>query len=289
MTDLLLVPGQGWVRAAPVWRATAEERAGALSAFEATRLLCDLRRTGARDGLFLLYRAATGFEPSAPNLLREAALAAGVEAALNRGELLLLRADLTGRPIGASRTEASPHQRLIDAVMQGRATLPLEGQTYRFAPADGWPRGQSAMPHVPVRADRARELVARMGASLARTPADQAACQALAAALVDPLAAAGVLMLRFVQPAGMPSAKPDVPLATPSQLAPRIAQQDWIELQLEWDDGEPFDEDFLLALPGGRTIQGPTDEGGVVRLDGLESGDCTLTFPDLFPATRLPA
>jgi hypothetical protein len=284
VTDLLLVPGQGWVTAVPAWRATGDERARALSAFEATRLLSDLRRSGDRRGLFLLYRAASRFEPSAPNLLRDATLVAAIEAALTRGELLLVRADLIGRPIGATRTEHSPQQHLIDAVMQGRSTLSFEGRTYRFAAADGWRPHPSEAPHVPVRAQTARELVARMAASRARTPADHASWEALAAALVGPQAGPGVLMLRSRDGASVPGATADVPRATPSQLAASIAHQDWLELQLDWDDGTPVDENFVLALPGGRATYGPPDPGGMVRVDGLASGDCKLTFPDLFPA-----
>lgn len=70
---------------------------------------------------------------------------------------------------------------------------------------------------------------------------------------------------------------------TPSQLAPKVAEQDWIELQLKWDDGSAYDGDFLLTLPGGRTTEGPPDEGGVVRVDNVDSGDCKLTFPGLSP------
>jgi len=285
MTDVLLVPGEGWLTAIPAWRATRDERQRALRTFEAARLLADLRRTGDRRSLALLHRAATGFEPAPPNLLRQATLVATVEAALTRGELLLLRADVTGRPVGASAAAPSAQDALIAGVMHGRATLPFEGRTYRFTPADRWSRRDAGTPEAPVRADAARELVARMERAFAQTPADHLAWQALAGALVDPQRGAGVLMLRERPPASAPTARPDVPLVTPSQLAPKpgIAQQDWIELQLEWDDGTPFDEDFLLTLPGGRTTKGPPDAGGLVRVDGLDSGDCKLTFPDLFP------
>ena len=283
MTDVLLVPGEGWITPIPAWRATTNERGRALERFEAARVLADLRRNSDRRSLALLYRVATGFEPSAPNLLREAALVAAVEAAVTRGDLLLLRADVTGRPVGMPSTGRSTHDQLIDGVTPGRAALAFEGRRYRFTPAAGWSRAAGWEAYVPLRAETARDLVARLEGALAQTPAHHAAWQALAAALTDPQRGAGVLMLRERPPASAPAVRPDVPVVTPSQLAPKIAPQDWIELQLEWDDGTPFDEDFVLTLPGGRITKGPPDEGGLVRVDGLDSGDCKLTFPDRFP------
>ncbi|HXU64430.1 MAG TPA: hypothetical protein VN962_22175 [Polyangia bacterium] len=283
MTDVLLVPGEGWITPIPAWRATIDERGRALKTFEAARVLADLRRNSDRRSLALLYRVATGFEPSAPNLLREATLVAAVEAAVARGELLLLRADVTGRPLGARSVGRSPQDQLIDGVTPGGVALAFEGRRYRFTPAAGWSRAAGSEAYVAVRVEIARELVTRMEGTLAQTPADHAAWQALAAALTDPQRGTGVLMLREKPPASAPAVRPDVPVVTPSQLAPKIAEQDWIELQLEWDDGTPFDENFLLTLPGGRTIKGSADAGGLVRVDGLHSGDCKLTFPDRFP------
>lgn len=289
MTDVILVPGEGWMTPIPAWRATPEQRERALATFEAARLLSDLRRNGDRRSLAILYRAATGFEPPALGLMREATLIAAVDAAIGRGDLLLLRADVTGRPVGSPATGRSVQDQLIEGVMQGRPMLSFQGRSYRFAPAESWAHRAASTPYVPVRADAARELMARMEPSLAATPAGRVAWQALAAALTDPQRGAGVLMLRHLPAPASPSVKPDVPLVTPSQLAAKLVQQDWIEVQLEWDDGTPFDEDFLLTLPGGRTTQGPPDTGGLVRVDGLQPGDCRLTFPDLFPAPNAAA
>lgn len=283
--DLLLVPGYGAVTPVAAWRASAEQRARALGPGELARVVAGLRRDGDRRSLTILYGVATGLEARAPGELREALMVAAVDDAIARGQLLLVRGDGSAPSAEpGTRPAATPEDRLIDSVMDGRGALPFEGRRYRFTPGQRWSQRDGGREYVPLPAQAARELVGRMEATLARTPADHAAWQAVADALKDPQARGGIVMLRHAPATVSASPKPDLPVVTPSQLAPRIAQQDWIELQLEWDDGTPFDGDFLLTLPGGRTTQGPPDEGGAVRVDGLDPGDCKLTFPGLFPA-----
>lgn len=72
-----------------------------------------------------------------------------------------------------------------------------------------------------------------------------------------------------------------MPTATPSQLRPKVAQQDWIEIRMEYDDGSPFDGSCVLLLPDSRKTEGPPDADGVVRLERLDPGSCKLSFPEL--------
>lgn len=283
--DQVLVRGYGWIAPIPAWRAGADARARALRPFESAPVLESLRRDADRRVLLILYQAATGLDLWAPGEARETSLIAAVEAALAGGQLLLLPGGEAGAASGrqaGKNAQDGGIDAAIDVVMAGRRTLTFQNRRYFFTSAERWSGPESARDYVPMRVQAARDLVAGMEASLARTPADHAAWQALAGALTDPRSGPGILLLGQ-RPASSPNPRGQKPPVTPSQLAPKIADQDWIELQLQWDDGTPFDGDFLLTMPGGRTTEGPPDAGGVVRVDSVDSGDCKLTFPDLFP------
>lgn len=263
------------------WRAGAAERARALSWTESAALLDCVRREGDRQVLLTLHRAATGLELWAPGRVRDVSLMAAIEARVANGELLLLREGHGGAPDGTS-IQSAEHA-LIEAVMQGRRTVTFQGQRYVFALAERWSGRDSVPEYVAMRAEDARDLAAGMEAEMARTSAEHVAWQSLAAALADRWSGRGILLLRYRPASSRPKPNVAAESVTPSQLAPKVAERDWIELQLQWDDGTPFDGDFLLTLPGGRTTGGPPDDGDLVRVDGLDSGDCKLTFPDLFP------
>lgn len=282
--DQILSTWHGWVTPLPAWRATAENRNKALHAFECARLLGDVRRNGARGDLLVLYRAATGAPPWSPGALHDDVLMAAIESAISKRELLLIPASAVARPTssGAPRTPAQTQQdSLIQSVMKDRPALSFEGRRYRFTPADSWGGPQDPREYVPIRQEQARDLVARMADAQADSPADRAAWQAVAAALTDPRSGPGILLLRYAPPSGAPTPRADVPVVTPSQLAPKLAELDFIEIEIQYDDGTPYDGNCLVALPGGRTTEGPPDGGGVVRVDKIDPGDCTLSFPDL--------
>ena len=278
--DRLLVAGYGWIRPIASWRARAEERARALKPYETAALLEHVRRDGDRQVLLGLHYAATGVELWAPGRVRDVDLIEAIEAAVASGNLLLLRERPGAAP--APTPVQSAENALIEAVMRGRRTLTFQNQRYFFTPAESWSGRDGGSEYVPMRAEAARDLVAGMEEGMALTPADHLAWQNLADALADPRTGGRILLLRYTPAASAPKPRAEADPVTPPQLAPKIAEQDWIELQLQWDDGTPFDGDFLLTLPGGRTTGGPPDEGGLVRVDGLDSGVCKLTFPDLF-------
>jgi hypothetical protein len=68
---------------------------------------------------------------------------------------------------------------------------------------------------------------------------------------------------------------------TPSQVRASLAQQDWFEIEIEYEDGSPFDGNAAIELPGGRRTDGPPDADGVVRVDGIDPGSCKVSFPSL--------
>jgi hypothetical protein len=56
----------------------------------------------------------------------------------------------------------------------------------------------------------------------------------------------------------------------------------WIEIQLAGEDGKPIpDEPFRVTLPDGSIEEGVLDGDGLARIEGFESGNCKVTFPNL--------
>ncbi len=56
----------------------------------------------------------------------------------------------------------------------------------------------------------------------------------------------------------------------------------WIEVQLVGEDDQPIpDSPYRLELPGGEIQEGRLDGEGRVRVEGLPSGACRISFPEL--------
>jgi hypothetical protein len=61
-----------------------------------------------------------------------------------------------------------------------------------------------------------------------------------------------------------------------------LAKKDWIEIQLVGEDDEGIaDEVCVVTGPDGATRTIRTDALGWVRIEGLPTGKCAITFPDL--------
>jgi type VI secretion system secreted protein VgrG len=60
-------------------------------------------------------------------------------------------------------------------------------------------------------------------------------------------------------------------------------KKSWIEIKLVDEDGNPVPgERYRITLPDGKTLaQGVTDEKGEARVDGIDPGNCKITFPNL--------
>ena len=287
----LLVPREGAITVVPAWRASPEDRAGALSPLNGAAILSALPRDGAPRDLAALYVLATGGEGPAwlPPTDR---LLAAVRAAIDGRRLLVLRGWSVRRQATQATQPAfdSTHPEVgaaIAAVMQGRPHLSFEGRQFRFADAEDWV-DSIGNPFRVVGAAPAADLVRRMAARFA--PGGHAVVWEV---LADRLAARpgqpGVLLLRR-EPLATPAVQSDEPAATPSQLrAAQVAEQDWIEIQVQLDDGTPYTGRCVLALPGGRQIDATPDDQGVIRVDGIDPGTCKLSFADLDASAQPPA
>lgn len=56
----------------------------------------------------------------------------------------------------------------------------------------------------------------------------------------------------------------------------------WIEFRLLDFEGNPIGgKQYRIKLPGGAIQAGVLGRSGSVRLDGIEPGTCTITFPEI--------
>ena len=61
----------------------------------------------------------------------------------------------------------------------------------------------------------------------------------------------------------------------------RAPEQTWIEVDVRFEDGTPFDGNVVIELPGGRKTEGAPDANGIIRIDGIDPGSCKLTITEL--------
>jgi type VI secretion system secreted protein VgrG len=60
------------------------------------------------------------------------------------------------------------------------------------------------------------------------------------------------------------------------------AKKSWIEIELKDEQGNPVPgERYAVKLPDGTTTKGSLDEKGFARIDGIDPGNCEITFPEL--------
>lgn len=73
--------------------------------------------------------------------------------------------------------------------------------------------------------------------------------------------------------------QPD-PCPSPQTASPPATS--WIEIELIGEDDQPVvGERYRLELTDGSAIEGRIGSTGIVRLEGIDPGDCVLSFPEL--------
>lgn len=59
-------------------------------------------------------------------------------------------------------------------------------------------------------------------------------------------------------------------------------QLTWVDIRLVDAEGKPVaGAKYRIELPDGRVLEGTLDENGLAGVDGIDPGECTLTFPEL--------
>ena len=265
--------------------AAAGELAAALPAQRARAIASELGSAEERHVLAGFYRLAAGGTVYTAVDVDARTLADEVDAALADGRLLLVSTDGGAATAGAAAAPISdfretPHDKLARQAMAGRIEIPFEGRRYRIMPFSRFRTAtQSNFRVVPF--EEARGVIERMGVRRASTPQERTLWMDVSENL-STNGRPGGLVLMHDRPTGEWERRPaNEPPMTPSQLRTKIAPTDWIEVDIKYDDGTPYDGTCSIVLPGGRTVEGAPDENGSLRFDGIDPGSCTVSFPDL--------
>ncbi|HEY4184576.1 MAG TPA: hypothetical protein VGP07_05870 [Polyangia bacterium] len=273
-------------------RATPDERDEALPPARARSIADRLSAEMSRDILLELYELSTGQRIEPAIVRADEPLTREVARAATEGRLLFLEGwnDDRGSQKGESpiaRSETT-EDKLVREAMGERREIPFEGRRYRLLPAARFKTARLSNFRV-VSGAEARGVIERMQQRAARTPRAQDLWTAVAQNLLDGKGGKGLLLLRD-RPSGEHERRAaDEPSMTPSQLKAQIAPTDWIEIKVVYDDdGSPFDGACSLVLPDGREVSATPDEDGIARFEGLQPGDCLLSFPDLDASSVQP-
>lgn len=261
------------------FQATAEERASALSRWEAAEIVRQLDYESAGRELPALYELATGARTmDTPSAGRQAFLRR-VLAEIEGRHLLLVRAARSGARSKTRALDHGPEAAAVRRLMRGRRTLPFEGRQYRVITASTWNDLPDREDFHVVSAGEARGVLARMAAG-PQTPAEDRAAITTVASLLNapgPRPAEELLLLRQE---ARPTHAPAVlePALTPSQLAKAMARARFDLVLLAADSGSPLvDVPLQVTTPDGATRTVRTDAAGAIGLADLEPGSCTVT------------
>jgi hypothetical protein len=278
-----ILSSNGPITAVAAFQATAEQREEALSISEARGVVRSLRSDSNRRTLVDLYRISRGMGPDLPSSASDHDLVSAITGALEDGRVLFFEGwDFApGRPRATAGSAKSAVATVVRAIMGERKDLVFEGRRYRLVDASRSVERDRTESFRPVRPFEIPILVKKMADTVPKTP-DERDQWAKAVKLIDEPERNGALrILRYTPPISVAPPSSSGPATTPSQLRPLIADDDWIELVIVYDDGVAFTASCTVELPGGKVTEGPPDDGGLVRIDGLTTGACKLSFPDL--------
>jgi len=259
--------------------ATAADRAAALPAHRALWIAGELSDGERRD----LHRLAAGGEGASADVDARV-LADDVAAALATGRMLLVkqgRADgARGDTAAPSPFRETPEDKLARQAMAGRRDIPFENRRYRVVPFARF-RTAALSDFRVVPPDEAQGVLQRLAERNARTAQERALWGDVAEHLSTTGRPGGLVLMYERVAGGRELERPEAPAATPSQLRPKVATTDWIEVNVMYDDGTPYDGTCSIVLPDGRKVDGTPDADGTLRFDGIDPGSCKVSFPDL--------
>jgi len=210
-----------------------------------------------------------------------------------------LRVCSTDQDAGEPKQEAAvPPQliaadRVIRSLRQRNQDFIFEGSWLRLIRTDQWPDVRETEEYRIVPRERAKPLLEKMADASATLPAEKPAFQEASTLVPDTSRRqfdSGLLLLQKI-PKTSPSKASSEPAMTPSQLA-KVREKDlhWIEIELFDEDNVPVSgEEYLIVTPDGQEHTGTTDEDGWARLDGIDEGQCKISFPQLDGNTWKPS
>ncbi len=78
------------------------------------------------------------------------------------------------------------------------------------------------------------------------------------------------------------AAHKDAVFSPPPPPVRNCPRKSWIEIHLEDEDGNHVpNEEYKIVVPDGTEITGTLDENGFARVDGIDPGQCKVSFPRL--------
>jgi hypothetical protein len=176
-------------------------------------------------------------------------------------------------------------QSAIEALASKSADFTFEGQTFRVIPGADWEEAGSGQRYQLIPSPDARNLLQRMAAVPAISPAQKAALQGVAILIQDPRFGPiekGLLLLRLLPMRSVSAAAAEAPI-TPSQLR-KLAEDKlhWVDFRFKDSGGRPLPgAEYLITLPDGSDLKGRLNSQGKVRYEEQPSGDATIEILDI--------
>jgi hypothetical protein len=276
----------------PASSASAGQRGAACPAAEARRILariCSEARWDEPHEVIELYALACGEAAFRARGTATTRLVPPILQAAQEGRLLVVPGFpwSPAHPAAPAKADAEPanrEDRVVRAAMKGRAELGADGEGYRLVPAAAWRgtkerEGWEVLPQ-----DQAAAALQRLQRSA--SGADARALTDAAGMLADTRAVlpqAGLFVLRRIHVRSFSAPRAAEPALSPSQLFKK-KPDDWIEVLVLDDEGNPLQTPLEVVLSDGRTETVTPDGSGVIRFSAIPTGSCKLTIAKLKPA-----
>lgn len=206
------------------------------------------------------------------------------------GKLVVLREDPTGAAGGDDEDRA---RRKLVREIDAKATRGLahQGRQYRLVVDNQLDRLSDRQSYEVVSQRDAAAILGVLAGPNGASGADLSKLLTEAATMLSqdwrpPARPDGLVLLRRIRT--VHAIRPDDgPALTPSQLK-KMAQTDWIEIELVDQDGEPVTMPYHIELTDKSVRKGQFDVEGFAGLYEIESGTCKLTIGEVIEAAASP-
>jgi hypothetical protein len=217
--------------------------------------------------------------------IRDCDLRASVRQAIERRELVGLRLSSDADGTVSARGDLAELRKMAARIGERtRGVLVLKGQQYRIVVAVDPGRVGGAAGFDIVSANESRQLLG----AVENDPTLDSELRSLLVRVrerllpADPSLRSGGFVLLRKRRQVWHERKDDRPALTPSQLAAAAKPVAWIEIELVDQDGNPVPNvEYRIECDDGRIRTGTTGPSGTAREEGLQDGNCKVSFPGL--------